>query len=75
LDRKTRKLLTILGQHQPKADGDCLYVPRKWRRRGLMKLEEVYIVEVMKVKEYVDSQEHKLSSVTKRITGRNKTNK
>lgn len=40
-----------------------------------MKLEEVYIVEVMKVKEYVDSQEHKLSSVTKRITGRNKTNK
>jgi hypothetical protein len=27
----------------------------------------------MKVKEYVDNKEHKLSSVTKRITERNKT--
>jgi hypothetical protein len=33
-----------------------LYVPRKWGRRGLMKLEEAYTVEVMKVKEYVDSK-------------------
>jgi hypothetical protein len=73
LDRKTRKLLTIHEHHHPKADVDCLYVPRKWGRRGLMKLEEAYIVEVMKVKEYVDSKEHKLSSVTKRITERNKT--
>jgi len=29
LDRKTRKLLTIHGQHHTKADIDCLYVPRK----------------------------------------------
>ena len=29
LDRKTRKLLTIHGQHHPKADVDRLYVPRK----------------------------------------------
>ena len=34
LDRKTRKLLDIHGQHQPKADVDRLYVPRKHRRRG-----------------------------------------
>jgi len=27
LDRKTRKLLTIHGQHHPKADVDRLYVP------------------------------------------------
>lgn len=40
LDRKTRKLLTIHGQHHPKAEVDCLYVPRKWGRRGQMKLEE-----------------------------------
>ena len=73
LDRKTRKLLTIHGQHHPKTDVDCLYVPRKWGRTGLMKLEEAYVVEVMKMKEYVDSKEHKLSSVTKRITERNKT--
>jgi len=30
-------------------------------------------VEVVKVKEYMDRKEHKLSSVTKRITERNKT--
>ena len=38
-----------------------------------MKLEEAYVVEVTKVKEYVDSKEHKLSNVTKRTTERNKT--
>ena len=27
LDRKTRKLLSIHGQHHSKADVDCLYVP------------------------------------------------
>ena len=39
LDRKTRKLLTIHGQHHPKADVDRLYVPRKQGGRGLMQLE------------------------------------
>jgi len=34
LDRKTRKLLTIRGQHHPKADVDRLYVPRKRGRKG-----------------------------------------
>ena len=29
LDRKTRTLLTIHGQHHPKAEADRLYVPRK----------------------------------------------
>jgi hypothetical protein len=29
IDRRTRKLLTIHGQHHPKADVDHLYVPRK----------------------------------------------
>ena len=36
LDWKTRKLLTIHGQHHPKADVDRLYVPRKQGGRGLM---------------------------------------
>jgi len=36
LDQKMRKLLTIHGQHHPKADVDRLYVPRKQGRRGLM---------------------------------------
>jgi hypothetical protein len=29
LDRKMKKLLTIHGQHHPKADVDHLYMPRK----------------------------------------------
>jgi glutaredoxin len=33
LDRKTRKLLTIHGNHHPKADVDRLYVPRKTVRK------------------------------------------
>jgi hypothetical protein len=55
LDRKTRKLLTIHGQHYPKADVDNLYVSRKYGGRGLMQLEEAYIVEMTKLVEYVDS--------------------
>ena len=39
LDRKTRKLLIIHGQHHPKTDVDHLYVPRKQGGRGLMQLE------------------------------------
>jgi len=35
LDQKTRKLLTIHGQHHPKADVDHLYVSRKQGGRGL----------------------------------------
>ena len=38
LDRKTRKILTIHGQHHPKEDVDRLYVPRKQGGRGLMQL-------------------------------------
>ena len=34
LDRKTRKLLTIHGQHHPKADVDRLYVSRKKGGKG-----------------------------------------
>jgi hypothetical protein len=29
LDRKTKKMLTIHGQHHPRADIDRSYVPRK----------------------------------------------
>jgi len=40
LDRKTRKLLNIHGQHHAKADVDRLYVPRKQSGRRLMQLEK-----------------------------------
>ena len=51
LDQKTRKLLTIHGQHHPKADVDHLYVPRKQGGRGMMQLEAAYAVEITKLVE------------------------
>jgi hypothetical protein len=60
LDTKTRKLLTVHGQHHPKADVDHLYVPRKQGGWELMQLEEAYIVEVTKWMEYVDNKEDPL---------------
>jgi hypothetical protein len=48
LDGKTRKLLTIHGQHHPKADVDRLYVPRKQGGRDLMQLEAAHAVEIKK---------------------------
>ena len=48
LDRKTRKLLTIHGQHHPTADADRLYVSRKQGGRGLMQLEAAHAVEIIK---------------------------
>jgi hypothetical protein len=50
-EKKTRKVLTIHGQHNPKADTDRLYVPRKDGGRGLMQIKEAYITEVIKLKE------------------------
>ena len=54
LDRKTRKLLTIQGQHHPKAYVDRLHVPGKKGGRGLMQLEAAHAVEITKLVEYVD---------------------
>ena len=65
LDRKTRKLLTIHGQHHPKADVDRLYVPRKQGGRGLMQLEAAYAVEITKLAEYVDRKEDPLIQVVR----------
>src|SRR5215469_14863296 len=65
LDRKTRKLLTIYGQHHPKADVDRLYVPRKQGGRGLMQLEAAHAVEITKLVEYVDRKEDPLIQVVR----------
>ena len=65
LDRKTRKLLTIHGQHRPKADVDRLYVPRKQGGRSLMQLEAAYAVEITKLIEYVDRKEDPLIQVVR----------
>jgi hypothetical protein len=60
LDRKTRKLPTIHGQHRPQADVDRLYVPRKQVGRGLMQLVVAHTVEITKLMEYVDRKEDPL---------------
>ena len=65
LDRKTRKLLTIHGQHHPKADVDRLYVPRKQGGRGLMQLEASHAVEITKLVEYVERKEDSLLQVVR----------
>jgi len=63
LDRKTRKLLTIHGQHHKKADLDRFYVPRKQGGRGFMLLEAAHAVEITKLVEYVDRKEDPLIQV------------
>jgi len=65
LDWKMRKLLTIHGQHHPKADADHLYVPRKQGRRGLMQLEAAHAGEITKLVEYVDRKEDPLIQVVR----------
>jgi hypothetical protein len=60
LDRKTRKLLTIHGEHHQKADVDRLYVSRKQGERGLMQLKAAHTVEITKLVEYVDRKEDPL---------------
>ena len=65
VDRKTRKLLTIYGQHHPKADVDRLFVPRKQRRRGVMKIEAAHVAEITKLVEYADRKEDPLMQVVR----------
>jgi hypothetical protein len=65
LDRKTRKLLTIHGQHHPKADVDRLYIFRKYGGRGLRQLEEACIIEITKLVVYVDSTEDPLIQIVR----------
>ena len=65
LDRKTRKQLTIHGQHHPTADVDLLYVPRKQGRRGLMQLKAPHAVEITKLMEYVDRKEDPLTQIVR----------
>ena len=65
LQGKTRKLLTIHGQHYPKAHADHLYVPRKQGRRGLMQLEAAHVVEITKLVNYVDRKEDPLIQVVR----------
>jgi hypothetical protein len=50
-------MLTIHGQHHPRADIYSLYVPRKEAGRGLMQVEAAYITETLNFVKYVESTE------------------
>jgi hypothetical protein len=65
LDRQTRKILTIHGQHHPRADIDHLYVPRKEGGRGLMQVEGAYIAETVNLVEYVENKEDPLIQIVR----------
>jgi hypothetical protein len=65
LDRKTIKMLTIHGQHHPRADIDRLHVPRKEGRRGIMQVEGAYIAEILNLVEYVESKEDPLIQIVR----------
>jgi hypothetical protein len=56
-------MLTIHGQHHPKADIDRLYVPRKDGGRILMQIEGAYMAEVITLKECVEHTENPLMQI------------
>jgi hypothetical protein len=58
LEGKTRKLLYVHGEDHTKADVDRLYIPRKYRRRGLVQLEESHAAEITKLVECEESKEY-----------------
>ena len=67
LQKLGSKLLTFHKKHHPKAYVDRWYVVRKEGGRGLMQLEEAYVVQVPKLMEYVDRkkvQRYKLLDCT-----------
>jgi hypothetical protein len=56
-------MLTIHGQHHPKADTDRLYVPRKEGGRGLMQVEGAYVAETVNLVENVENKEDPLIQI------------
>jgi hypothetical protein len=65
LDRKTKKLLIIHGQHHPKADVYRLCVPRNQGGSGLMQLEAAYAVEITKLVDYIGRKKDPLIQVVR----------
>jgi hypothetical protein len=58
-------MLTIRGQHHPRADIDRLYVPRNEGGRGLMQAEGAYIAQNLNWMEYVESKEDPLIQIVR----------
>jgi hypothetical protein len=58
-------MLTIHGQHHPRADIDRLYVPREEGGRGLMQVEGAYIAETLNLVGYVENKEDPLIQIVR----------
>jgi hypothetical protein len=56
-------MLTIHGQHHPRADTDNLYVPRKEGGTGLMQVEGAYMAETLNLVECIESKEDPLIQI------------
>jgi hypothetical protein len=65
LERKRRKILTLYGQHHPRADIDRLYVLRKEEGRRLRQTETAYGTETTKLEEYIEESEDPLLQVVR----------
>jgi hypothetical protein len=58
-------MLTIHGEHHPKADIDRLYVHTKEGGRGLMQVEGAYIAETLYLVEYVENKEDPVTQIVR----------
>jgi len=55
VDRKTRKMMILYNSLHPRADVDCLYIPRKHGRRGLVSIQECVYMEEQCLSRYINS--------------------
>ena len=60
LDRRTRKQMTMYGEHYPKADVDRLYLQRCERKIGLLGLEDCVQVVIHSLEKYLSTLEEKI---------------
>ena len=64
MDRHTRKLLTMHGALNPRADEDPLYIPRREGGRGFLCIESSVQQKVHSPSQYVYKSEEKLLKCT-----------
>ena len=62
-----RKLLTIEGTHQPKADVTRLYIKRPTGGNGLVELESIYDAALVGLSEYISKAKRGLPDYCKNM--------
>jgi len=66
MDRKTRKMMTICNSLHPRPDVDCLCIPGKHSRRGLISAQQSIYMEQQCLSRYIDVSEEELLAATRR---------